>query len=145
MVPGARFGKNVTTDPVPCEKCIRGQHRGSQYPVPVRFPLRVSRLGTCPATIADMLFFLLAHVWAVLLDLMWLGRRSRQDNDLEILLLRQHLRIRQRKQLHAPRISQWEKRTLVVRARNLITMTNIDRGWPGHARVQARHADDVAP
>ncbi len=82
-----------------------------------------------------MLFFLLAHVWSVLLDLMWLGRRSRQDNDLEILLLRQQLRILQRKQRHAPRISRCEKRTLVVLACNMTTMTTSARGRLGQVML----------
>ncbi len=84
---------------------------------------------------ADMLFFLLAHVWAVLLDLMWLGRQSRQDKDLEILLLRQQLRILQRKQRHAPRISRWEKFMLFVLARTLTTMTNSARGRLGQVML----------
>lgn len=66
-----------------------------------------------------MMFFLLTHVFSLLLDLIWLSRRAEQDKDLEILLLRQQLRILQRKQLQSPRISRWEKLTLVLLAHKL--------------------------
>jgi hypothetical protein len=71
-----------------------------------------------------MIFFLLAQIFSSLLDLIWLGRRAEQDKDAEILLLRQQLRILQRKQPNPPRISRWEKLTLVVLACKLTTMTN---------------------
>jgi hypothetical protein len=41
----------------------------------------------------------------LLLDLITGARRSDHDNDMEILLLRHHLRILQRQPHHAPRIS----------------------------------------
>ncbi len=75
-----------------------------------------------------MIFFLLAHVWSVLLDLIWVTRRAEQAKDIELLLLRQQLRVLQRKQPRPPRISRWEKLTLVVLARKLTTMTNSARG-----------------
>ena len=59
-------------------------------------PLRGSRalrLGTVPATLASMICFVLAHAFSLLLDLMWLGHRAEHDKDVEILLLRQQLRI----------------------------------------------------
>ncbi len=61
-----------------------------------------------------MLFFLLAHAFSLFLDLFWLSHRADHDKDLEILLLRQQLRILQRKQPRAPRISRWEKLTLLA-------------------------------
>ena len=70
-----------------------------------------------------MLFFLLAHAVSLLLDLIWLSRRANHDKDLEILLLRQQLRILQRTQPRAPRISRWEKLTLVVLAGKLTGLT----------------------
>jgi len=60
-----------------------------------------------------MLCFLLAHAFSLLLDLIWLGRRSERNTDVEIVLLRQQLRILQRKQPHPPRLSRWEKLSLV--------------------------------
>jgi len=60
-------------------------------------------------------------------DLIWLSRRDDQDKDIEILLLRQQLRILQRKQPRAPRISRWEKVTLLVLAGKLTTLTTSAR------------------
>lgn len=74
-----------------------------------------------------MLFFFIAHVFSFLLDLIWVGRRAEQDKDVEILLLRQQLRILQRKQPRPPRISRWEKLTLVVLARKLTGLTTSAR------------------
>ncbi len=71
-----------------------------------------------------MLFFLLAHTFSLLLDLLWLRRRPDHDKDLEILLLRQQLRTLQRKHPHAPRISRWEKLTLVVLVGKLTGLTS---------------------
>ncbi len=71
-----------------------------------------------------MKFFLLAQIWSVLLDLVWLRRHAEQDKDIEILLLRQQLRILQRKQPRPPRISRWEKLTLLVLAGKLTRMPN---------------------
>jgi hypothetical protein len=58
-----------------------------------------------------------------------LGRQTDHDKDAEILLLRQQLRILQRKQSHPPRIAWWEKLMLVVLARRLTELTS-------HARVR---------
>ncbi len=78
-----------------------------------------------------MIFFLLAHAFSVLIDLIWLRRQTEQDKDVEILLLRQQLRILQRKQPHPPRLSLWEKLTFIVLARKLTDMTHSARtGWP---------------
>ncbi len=79
-----------------------------------------------------MIFFLLAHAFSVLLDLIRLGRQTPQDKDLEILLLRQQLRILQRKQPHPPCISRWEKLTLVVLAGKLTTLTSRARARLSH-------------
>src|SRR4028118_2312323 len=71
------------------------------------------------ATSMSMMFFLVAHVFSMLLDLIGLGRQTDRGKDLEILLLRHQLLILHRKQPHVPRISRWEKLTLVLLARNL--------------------------
>ena len=84
-------------------------------------------LGMIRATPTGMLFFLLAQAFSLLLDLIWLRRRAEQDKDVEILLLRQQLRILQRAKLHPPRISRWQKLTLVVLARKLIGLTTSAR------------------
>ena len=80
-----------------------------------------------PATTLDMIFFLLAHAWAALLDLIWRGRRAERDKDIEILLLRQQLCILQRNRPRPPRISRWEKLTLLVFAGTLTGMTSSAR------------------
>jgi hypothetical protein len=58
-----------------------------------------------------MVFFYLAQALSPVIDLIRLGRRADHDKDLEILLLRQQLRILQRKQSRATRLSRWEKLT----------------------------------
>ena len=78
-----------------------------------------------------MLFFLLAQVFSLLLDLIWVARRGDQDKDVEIVLLRQQLRILQRKQPRPPRISCWEKLSLLVLASKLTGMTNSARARLG--------------
>ena len=80
-----------------------------------------------PATHIGMLFFLLAHAFSLLLDLIWLSRRAQQDKDIEILLLRQQIRILQRKQSHAPRMTRLEKFTLVVLVGKLTVLTTSAR------------------
>ena len=75
------------------------------------------------ATPLSMFFFLFARGFSLLLDLIWVAQRGDRDKELEILLLRQQLRILQRKQPCAPRISRWEKLTLVVLAGKLTRLT----------------------
>ena len=74
-----------------------------------------------------MILFLVAHVCSALLDLIWVARRTEQAKDIEILLLRQQLRILQRKEPRPLRISRWEKLTLLVLADKLTGMTNSAR------------------
>ena len=66
-----------------------------------------------------MIYFVLARILVFLLDLIVTLSRSDQEKDLEILLLRQQLRILQRKHPHPPRISRWEKLALAVLAAEL--------------------------
>jgi hypothetical protein len=63
-----------------------------------------------------MLYLLLAQLVSLLLDLFTIARRCQADKDLEILLLRQQLRILQRQHPAAPRISRWEKLGIAVLA-----------------------------
>ena len=71
-----------------------------------------------------MLYFLLAQALSALLDLIWSHHRSDHDKDSEILVLRQQLLILQRNQPRPPRISRWEKLTLLVLVRILTALTN---------------------
>ena len=82
-----------------------------------------------------MMFFLLHQVLSFLLDIIQLVGHSVHDTDIEILLLRQQVRILQRKQSRAPRISRWEKLTLVMLARQLTTITNSARAQLSHVIV----------
>ncbi|MBX3085461.1 MAG: integrase core domain-containing protein [Anaerolineae bacterium] len=61
--------------------------------------------------------------WSVFAQLFWLVidvlavvRLSKHEKDIEVLLLRQQLRILERKQQRPPRITRWEKLTLAVLA-----------------------------
>ncbi len=73
-----------------------------------------------------MIYFILARISSLLLDIFALTRHSDHHKDLQILLLRQQLRILQRQLLqrqllqrqhpHAPRISRVEKLALAVLA-----------------------------
>lgn len=58
-------------------------------------------------------------IWSILAQLFWLGldvlsvlSQSEREKTIEVLVLRQQLRIVERKQRRAPRISRWEKLTL---------------------------------
>ncbi len=68
-----------------------------------------------------MIYFLIARIFAFLLDLIAIAWRSDHEKDLEILLLRQQLRILQRKHPHPPRLSYCEKLALAVLAAKLRT------------------------
>jgi len=61
-----------------------------------------------------MVWLILGHPVAFLVDLIAGGRRAADGNDLEIVLLRHQLRILQRKAERAPRLARWEKLTLAV-------------------------------
>lgn len=61
-----------------------------------------------------MLWFVLAQLFTLGLDILALRNQSEREKDLEILLLRQQLRIVERKQTRPPRLSRWEKLSLAV-------------------------------
>src|SRR5690348_5019094 len=61
-----------------------------------------------------MPFFVLALLFSTLLDFLSLLAQSEREKDLEILLLRQHLRLLQRTHSRPPRLSWWEKVPLTV-------------------------------
>jgi transposase InsO family protein len=61
-----------------------------------------------------MIYLLISQFVSLLLDLFALSQRSERHKDLEILLLRQQLRIMQRQHPTAPRISRGEKLALAV-------------------------------
>ncbi len=67
-----------------------------------------------------MAFVVVAHLFSTLLDLFSLLARSEREKDLEILLLRQQLRIMQRTQTRPPRLPWWEKLLLAILAGKLV-------------------------
>jgi transposase InsO family protein len=70
-----------------------------------------------------MLWFAVAQVFTLMLDVFALRRQSQHEKDLEILLLRQQLRIVERKQTRPPRLSRWEKLSLAVLTARLKMVT----------------------
>ena len=67
-----------------------------------------------------MTFKLLAHLYSVFLDTLRLFGRSNQEQDLDILLLRQHVRILKRKHTRLPRLSWWERLSLAMLGGKLV-------------------------
>jgi transposase InsO family protein len=63
-----------------------------------------------------MVFRIILFVWDFVLDLATVMRLGEDEKDLEILLLRQQLRIVERKQARGPQIPRWQKVPLAVLA-----------------------------
>jgi putative transposase len=61
-----------------------------------------------------MVWLILGHLVAFLVDLSAGGRRATAEKDLEIVLLRHQLRILQRQAGRPPRLARWEQLTLAV-------------------------------
>ena len=67
-----------------------------------------------------MTFAVLAHLFSTLLDFLYVLGRSDQEKDLEILLLRQQIRILQRTRTRPPRLAWWEKVPLAMLVGKLV-------------------------
>ena len=67
-----------------------------------------------------MIFVVVARLFSALLDSLSVFARTDHENDLEILLLRQQLRIMQRAHARPPRLSWWEKLPLTILAAKLV-------------------------
>ncbi len=74
-----------------------------------------------------MIYFVLGRIFSLLLDLIAVVWRSDHEKDIEILLLRQQVRILQRKHSHSPRLSRWEKVDLAVLAARLVALSSTGR------------------
>ena len=61
-----------------------------------------------------MFWFVVAQIFSFVLDVVVLRGQSHREKDLEILLLRQQLRIVERKQVQRRGLSRWEKLSLAV-------------------------------
>jgi hypothetical protein len=55
-----------------------------------------------------MIFRLILFVWAFVLDRAAVSRLAKDEKDLEIMLLRQQLRIAERKQPRGPYLPRWQ-------------------------------------
>ncbi|MBN1450511.1 MAG: hypothetical protein JW963_05795, partial [Anaerolineales bacterium] len=66
-----------------------------------------------------MVFRWILFLWSFVLDLAAVSRLAEDDKDLEIMLLRQQLRIVERKQPRGPHIPRWQKVPLVALAMRL--------------------------
>lgn len=79
-----------------------------------------------------MVWFVLLHLGAFLVDLLTATRRTDRDKDFEILLLRHQLRLLQRERPRPPRLSRWEKLTLAVLTAKLARLTDGPRARLEH-------------
>ena len=71
-----------------------------------------------------MVWFVVMNLFSILLDMLWIGRLSDREKDLEILVLRQQLGIAERK-LHKPvRASRIERLTIAVLTTKLRSSDN---------------------
>jgi hypothetical protein len=80
-----------------------------------------------------MFYSVLTHILSFLLDLTVTARMSEHQKDLELLLLRQQLRILQRTRKRPPRISRGEKLTLALLAAT--SVVNLSPGVKGLASL----------
>ncbi len=74
-----------------------------------------------------MMFCVLGRIYSILLDLIAVVGRSEHEKALEIMLLRQQLRILQRKHPNPPRLSHWEKLGLAILTARLVSLSSIGR------------------
>lgn len=70
-----------------------------------------------------MFFQMMLFVWMFILDLASICKLSDEAKDLELLLLRQQLRIVERRQKRGPHIPRWQKVPLAALARRLTVTT----------------------
>jgi hypothetical protein len=90
-----------------------------------------------------MTFAVIANLFSVLFDLLDLLVRSDREKDLEILLLRQQLRIVQRTRARPPCLSWWEKLPLTMLAATLVQGATNSRVVP-EQKPAALHSRDSA-
>ena len=74
-----------------------------------------------------MLWSVVAQVFELMLDVLGVLKQSELETEIEILLLRQQLRLLERKQRRPPQVSRWEKLTLAVLAARLKEKTKAGR------------------
>jgi putative transposase len=74
-----------------------------------------------------MIYWVMKHTIQLVLDILSVVRLTEEDKDIEILLLRQQLRIATRNQERGPNIPRWEKLTLAMLAHTLKQVSNAGR------------------
>ena len=62
----------------------------------------------------QMVFRIILFVWEFMMDIASISGKGNDEKDLEILILRQQLRIAERKQERGPQIPSWQKVPLAV-------------------------------
>jgi putative transposase len=72
-------------------------------------------------------YHVIMQIWSFVLDLAGLSRLTTEGKDIEILLLRQQLRIVERRQQRGPHIPRWEKVPLAVLTCRLKTQAVLTR------------------
>ena len=72
-------------------------------------------------------YHVIMHIWSFVLDLASISLLTTEEKDIEILLLRQQLRIVERRQQRGPHIPRWEKVPLAVLTRRLKTQAALTR------------------
>lgn len=91
------YSTNARVFPVMCGNHVRAESCRHVKPDCLFLPTCSPLAGTMHAAFGHMVYFLLAHTFTFVLDLVTTVRRSDRQKDLEILLLRQQLRILHRK------------------------------------------------
>jgi transposase InsO family protein len=82
-----------------------------------------------------MIYFLFARTFAFVLDVVAISCRSNQEKDLEILLLRQQLRILQRQHTHPSRLCRWDKLGLALLGARLVALSSSGRSHLAHVML----------
>ena len=78
-----------------------------------------------------MVYCIMLHFLQFIFDIVTVSHLSEREKDVQILLLRQQLRIIERRQQHGPRLPRWQKLPLALLAGWLQR-----RGKVGHARLR---------
>ena len=74
-----------------------------------------------------MFYKVIMQIWSFVLDLASVSRLTTEEKDIEILLLRQRLRIVERRQQRGPHIPRWEMAPLAVLTCRLKTQAVLTR------------------
>ena len=93
-----------------------------------------------------MVFQVVLFLWEFLMDVLAVSRLSDEEKELELLLLRQQLRIVERKQARGPQIPRWQKVPVAMLA---VRLKAAGEEWTGSlgsqcAAVQTSHRGRLA-